>query len=290
MFRKKILVCFLALCWTLMAVCSGGWAAEKTVEGVKRGAVAEAKKEAEEWREKISAEAAEAVSLTMQALTLLEQGKKEEALKAIQKALGKLDVALAVNKDLATVPIDVNIVVTDVVADLDFIKKNIEEVKRLLNKGYVQDARRLLSTLQSEVDIIIQELPLASYPPALRLAARYIAMDKIEEAKDVLHLALSSLVVREIVIPLPFVKAADLIAQAEETAKKDPEAAIKYLKEAEKQIKLAQLLGYAPGEKKRYREIEKVIKEAEKKLKEKEHPKEHFERLKRLIAELRARV
>ncbi len=287
--KKKVLVCLLVVWWSFLTA-SLGLAAEKSVEGVKKGAVTEAKKEAEEWREKISAEAAEAVALTMQALTLLDQGQKDQALKTIQKALGKLDVALAVNKDLSTVPIDVDIVVNDIVADLDFIKKNLEEVKRLLHKGYVQDARRLLNTLQSEIDIVIQELPLASYPPALRLAAKYVAAGKIEEAKDVLHLALSSLVVREIVIPLPFVKAADLVVQAEKMAKEKPEEAVKFLKEAEKQLKLAQILGYAPGEKKNYREAEKLLREAEKKLEAKEHPKEHFKRLKKIISELKAKV
>ncbi len=289
MLKKKVLVCLLIVWWSFLAAATG-WTAEKSVEGVKKGAVSEAKKEAEEWREKVSAEAAEAVALTMQALTLLEQGQKDQALKTIQKALGKLDVALAVNRDLSTVPIDVDIVVNDVVADISFIKKNLEEVKRLLHKGYVQDARRLLNTLQSEIDIVIQELPLASYPPALRLAAKYVSAGKIEEAKDVLHLALSSLVIKEVVIPLPFVKAADLVAQAEETAKQKPEEAVKFLKEAEKQLKLAQILGYAAGEKKRYREAEKLLKEAEKKLEAKEHPKGHFERLKRIIAALKAKV
>jgi len=54
------------------------------------------------------------------------------------------------------------------------VERNIEIVKELLDKGKVQEAGELLITLQSEIDIIVVNLPLLSYPDALKLASKYI--------------------------------------------------------------------------------------------------------------------
>ena len=68
--------------------------------------------------------------------------------------------------------------------------------------------------------------------------------EKTKEAKDVLTMALSTLVEVENVIPIPLIKAQALVEEASKTIKKDKKQTLKYLDEAKHQLVIAEDLGY----------------------------------------------
>ncbi|AEH44517.1 hypothetical protein Thein_0636 [Thermodesulfatator indicus DSM 15286] len=250
-----------------------------TPQEVAKGAVKSAKKTAENIQAKLSEDAIKAVEDTHKALVLLDQGKVDEAVKVLQEAVGKLEVVLAANPNLAYVPINVSTVAVDLQAGPKEIEETLKQVQKLLDEGDVQKARLLLNTLQSEIDIIIEKLPLATYPDTIKLAVKYIAQGKIEEAKTLLNAALSSLVQDVVVIPLPIVRAEMLVKAASKVAKTDKDKAIEYLNRAEKQLKIAELLGYVKDYEKEYKDLVKRIKDLKKEIKGKNHSAKMFEEL-----------
>jgi hypothetical protein len=120
----------------------------------------------------------------------------------------------------------------------------------LLDDGKVQEARRRMQTLASETDINTTNIPLATYPTAIKQAAKLIDEGKTEEAKAVLQTALNTVVVTQKIVPLPVVAAEAMLKEAENLAEKKErkEEESKRLSElltaAQASIKLAQELGY----------------------------------------------
>ena len=181
---------------------------------------AQAEAQARKGADKVIDEALAALDATTEAITALDQGKQDEALAAIEKALGKLDVVLAMDEKISLAPVDVRSVILDITATPEEIRKARAEVLRLLKEGQMQRARRLLGSLASEVDIITTYLPLGSYPLALRSAAALIKDDKPEDAKAVLAGALGTLVEIQTAIPIPLMEAQALIDEAKKLAEK----------------------------------------------------------------------
>ena len=69
----------------------------------------------------------------------------------------------------------------------------------------MQQARALLSGLASESELQVTNLPLATYPAAIKAVAPLIDAGKKDEAKAALQLALNTLVVERFITPLPTV-------------------------------------------------------------------------------------
>ncbi len=201
-------------------------------------------------RKEIVEEAVSTFRETQDALKDLDEGKNKEALACLERATGKLDILLARDPKVALIPIDVRVVTSDVYGSLDAIKKARQEAQKLLVDGQVQQARRILANLGSEMIISTTNLPVASYPAALKNAAKLIDENKVSEAKEVLQTALNTMVVTDVVIPLPVVHAQIALEKADELAKnaKRTEDQNKQLTEllngADEDIKFAEALGY----------------------------------------------
>ncbi len=259
-------------------LCSSPMFAETSAE-VSAGAVKSAKSAAKEQQVEVVKEAVEAVLLTQKVLVELEKGDQKSAKKSLEKAIGKLEVVLAHPNAPALLPIDSSIAATEFTGNLKTIKAALKSVEDLLEDGKVQEARRLLDTLQSEIDIITVSLPLVSYPQALKLAAKYLNSGKSEEAKEVLEMALSTMVQNEIVIPIPLLKAEALVGAASKIAKKDKEQALKHLEEAKNQLEIAEALGYTSESDTTYKVLYDAIKSVEKEVKGKNRAEKLFEEL-----------
>ncbi len=220
-------------------------------------------------RKEIVSEAVSTLRETQDALKHLDEGKNKEALAAVERATGKLEIVLARDPKISLVPIDVRVVTNDVYGSLDAIRKARQEAQKALNEGRVQDARNILSGLASETVISTSNIPLATYPSALKKAAKLIDENKISEAKGVLQTALDTLVVTDVVVPLPVVGARINLESAEELSKKknrtEKENAelSKLVANADTQIKYAQELGY--GKKADFDSFHKQIDEIKKK-------------------------
>jgi hypothetical protein len=203
-----------------------------------------------EKRRKIIAEATAAVDKTRTALKALEDNKTDEALKALEVATGQLELILARDPELALAPVDVDVETYDLLASLDTIKAVIKEAEDDLEEGEIQMARPLVANLASEIVIQTTSIPLGTYPAAIKSITPLIDEGRIDEAKTGLQAALNTLVITEDIVPLPMLRAEQLLknaeAQAENAARtiKDNETLAELLKDARTQLKMAELLGY----------------------------------------------
>ena len=229
---------------------------------------------------KIVQEAVDAVALTQKVLVDLTHKKStKKAIKDIEKAIGKLEVILSHKNAPLMLPIDGAITAYEFQAPSSTIENGLQQVKKLLNKNDVQAARVLLNTFQSEIDITTVNLPLASYPKALKLAASYLHDGKTKEAIDVLKMALSTLVTTKVVIPIPLISAEALIHDASKIAKKDKKQALKHLELAKEELKKAKLLGYTSESDVTYKVLDKAIEKVEREIKGKNKAEKLFEDL-----------
>lgn len=221
-----------------------------------------------EKRKKLIADATAALAETHKALKALENKKNAEALKALAEVTGKLDLIVARDPKLAQAPVDVEIVTYDLLTNLDTIKEVIKDAKAYLNDGEIQKARPLVANLASEIQFRTIYIPLASYPAAIKAIAPLIDAGKIDEAKAGLQAALNTLVVTtDDVIPLPKLRAEQLLKQAQDLAEKkdrskeENDKLANTLQGAREQLQMAELLGY--GKKKDYKPMYEQISEIE---------------------------
>ncbi|BDY13115.1 YfdX family protein [Hydrogenimonas cancrithermarum] len=263
----------------LTALLCGTPVMAKSSAEVRAGAVESAKAAVHDKQLEVVKEAVEAVLLTQKVLEDLDKKDTEAAKKGLEKAIGKLEVVLAHENAPVLLPIDSTMTATEYLGDLGSVEETLDSVKKLLAVGKVQEARRLLDTLQSEIDIVTLNLPLVSYPQALKLAAKYLADGKMEEAGDILEMALRTLVRDEIVIPLPPLKAEALIEAARKSAKFDKKQALKHLEAAREELKIAKALGYTSASDTTYKALDEEIERVEKEIKGKNEAGKLFEKL-----------
>lgn len=241
-------------------------------------------------RKKIVEEAVAAIKQTQKALQALNDGKTDDALKALEVATGKLELILARDPKLALVPVDVSMVTHDLFADVDTVKAAIKEAGDLLDDGKVQDARLLMSNLASEVVINTTSIPLVTYPDAIKAITPLLDKGDTEKAKLALQAALNTLVVTTEVVPLPLLRSQYMIAAAEkltENEKRSEEESKqlnKLLKAAGDELKLAEVLGY--GSNKDFAPLHKQISEIKDKAVGGKSGKGWFDKLKQQLSDL----
>ena len=204
----------------------------------------------DEKRKTIVKEAVQALRETYTALGALDQGNSDEALAALERAAGKLEIVMAREPELALAPTDVSARMVDLVSTPKEIRDVRKRLARHLDDGEVQQARNLLTPLASEIVVSTVSLPLATYPDAIRDAAALIDDGHTEQAADVLRTALGTLVITDRVIPLPIVVADSLLAEAEKLAGKqdrsddESKTLARLLGQAREQLDKAEALGY----------------------------------------------
>lgn len=160
-------------------------------------------------------------------------------------------------------PSDVNVVTYDILADIKAVKALREEIEDALDDGRVQQARRLIRNLASETVISVTNIPLATYPDAIKRAAKLIDVEKMDEAKKELQLALNTLVVTDTIIPLPitiaekYLKEAETLTEKGDRSEEESERLADLLKDARTELEFAQALGY--GSKKDFKNLYKQL-------------------------------
>ncbi|OQP52943.1 hypothetical protein A4D02_21280 [Niastella koreensis] len=120
--------------------------------------------------ESITGEAAIVIAETHNAIRHLLDSNYAAATKAIENAIGKSEVVTSKNRGNGLVPLTRDVTVRDLVADLQTLNDARNEVEDLIDKGYLQDARRLANLLVSEIYISTSSIPLQTYPAALKEA------------------------------------------------------------------------------------------------------------------------
>jgi hypothetical protein len=211
---------------------------------------AQTQSQTEDKRKTLMADATSAIQETQAALKHLDDGNTKEALAALERATGKLDVILARDPALELAPAGVGVVTYDVQGGVDTVNKVRKQAENLMDVGQLQAARRLLKNLASETVISVTNIPLATYPDAIKSAVKFIDQNKKDEAKRVLQAALNTQVVTDTIIPLPIVRAEDALKNAESLAQKkdrtkeDNDRLKASMDQARGQLEFAQALGY----------------------------------------------
>ena len=223
---------------------------EKANQATRAEARTESNEKATEKRKEVLSEAVSTLRETQDALAELDAGKTKEALSSLERATGKLEIVLAREPRLALLPVAVRMVSTDIYATIDTVKAAKLQAEKQLREGQVQAARALLQHLASETIVSTTNLPVATYPGALKKAAKLIDENKVPDAKQVLQTAMDTLVVTEVVIPMPVARAKAYLAKADELAKLPNRTAPQnkqltdLVTAADTAIKFAEELGY----------------------------------------------
>ncbi len=195
-----------------------------------------------------------ALEETRNAVQALDEKDEKKALASLEKVTGKLELLLARQPELGLMPISVSSETVALIADIQAVKGARAEVEYLVNKGYLQAARKLLDTLVSEIRITSVNLPLNTYPGAIKLAVRLVDKGDMEDAKAVLARALDTLVITERSIPIPILNAQFLVNNAfelvnvdeggEKLSDENKDKVLDLLSHARTQLQLAEELGY----------------------------------------------
>jgi len=267
---------------------TNSFAADAKTEHVKQNAVIKAEQKAQNVE--LIKEAIKALQYTNNAYIALNSNKKDKALEDLKKAIGELTVVLNKPNAPYLLPVNVTMEATEYVGTIKNIATQITAAKVALAKNQLPIARNILNTLKSEIDIKAINIPLATYPDAIRLAIKYINENKIKEAKDVIAMALNTLVTTDTIIPIPIIKAQDLVIAASKVVKKDKKQALKYLEEAKKQLKLAELLGYTSKSDTTYKMLADKINTIESKINHNKNTDSFFDELKSKLKEFKEKA
>jgi YfdX protein len=264
---------------------------KEVTESVRPRVDAERRDVVEKKRKAMLEEAISAVEETKNALSALEKNSKDEALAALQKATGKLEILVSRDPKMTLTPIDVDVIAHDVYSSLEAIKRAKDEAEDLLEDGKVQKARPLIEALASEIVIRTTNLPLGTYPSAIKAVVPLIDAGKVDQAKEALQQALNTLVVTENVIALPLLRAELMLEQADELAQKaskrgtEQEEAKRLMVNARYQLTLAEALGY--GEKHDYEQLTGMLDEVDTQLAAKKASKDTFAEIQTSVSRLR---
>jgi hypothetical protein len=237
-------------------------------------------------------DAVAAVRETQNAIRFIDRNRPKEALSALERATGKLEITLARNPKLALAPVDVSAVSYDVLGTVQSVDTARAAVKNAIDAGRLQDARFLMDGLASETDVDVTNIPLASYPGAIKTAAAFLHQGKSIEAKAALQSALNTLVVTREIFPLPLTRAEVALGEAKGLAEKPARTPAEttrlrqLLGQAREQLKLAQALGY--GSEKGMSDLVKEVDDIDRKTAGQQSGKGLFDRFERLFKDARS--
>jgi len=263
-------------------------AADAKTENVKHNAVLKAEQKINDT--KLIKEAIKALKYTQDAYIYLKDKKTTKAQENLKKAIGELTVVLNAPKAPYLLPVDIRVGAFEYVGDIKNISKQITAAKVALAKHNLPLTRNILNSLKSEIDIKSINIPLATYPDAIKLAIKYLNENKIKEAKDVIAMALHTLVTTDTIIPIPIVKANELVVAASKIAHKDKTQTLKYLDEAKKQLKIAELLGYTSTSDTTYKTLKESIDNIENKINKNKNTDSFFIELKSKLKEFKEKA
>ncbi len=218
---------------------------------------------------------------------LLQEGKEKEAIKALQEATGKFDIALAADPSLKLVPIDGNVSITALITTPALVKADTDLVIDLLKDHKVQAARVLIEPMKDEMVIANAYLPMGTYPDAIKLATKYLIDGKKDDALITLDATLSTIVIKKAIVPLAIIRTESLLKTASELDKnKDKAEAHKLLDAAYEQLEIATLLGYADKDSKAYEDMKAQIKAVKKEIDGKNAVEKMYDKVKASVKKL----
>ncbi len=253
---------------------------------------AEMGEEVASQKAEIASEAISVIGETRNLLRLLAADKKQEAIDEGHTLIGKFEVLLTKDPSLALLPVDVAYHQEETITDISTLRTLVKDAQKAMNDGYYQVARRLLADLKSEMVIESYFIPTATYPEAIKVAVALLEDDKPEEARAVLQQVLLSVVVERTVVPLPVLKAEQMIIEAagiDAENHDNAEQVLTLLRNAHYQLQLAEEMGYGKKDKE-YKELYTAIKDLQKSVEKQQDSQPAFDALKEKIKAFRDRL
>jgi len=225
-------------------------------------------------------EIVEGLQSTYMAMTALQQNKKEEAVKLLEKADKNFDTALKADPYLKLIPIDERLQAYAFMGSSDVIDARLKLAVQLLKAHETQDASDILLPLKDELDITTVSIPMDLYPVSVKTALEALKKDDIKTAAITINTAMNSLVSFKVIIPTPILVAQDLIAEASKLDKSKKEDATKLLDAAKEELKRAELLGYTSKHAADYKALNESIEKIQKEIKGENEVVKLYEKLK----------
>ncbi len=260
----------------------------------------ERQKATNEAQSSLDQDAVAAIAENRNAINAIDQENTQESIQALERATGKLDILLARYPELALVPVSTQITIIDLAPrDFDLIEPIRDEAKRAVNEEDFPTGRAFLHNLVSEIRTSTVNLPLETYPDAMKEAARLLHQGRTDEARAVMQLALSTLVVTEQSRPIPLINALTelaaamaLAAQGQDQQNQDQQnrdQILRLLEDARTQLKLSRELGYARRDPE-YKELDRAIRDIERQIRAKEKTESPFAKLREKFSSFFNRV
>jgi hypothetical protein len=220
-----------------------------------------------------------AIAETQRAIDAINANLNSEALLALERASGKINVLLARNPATALIPVSHEVVVFDTAPeDIDSIAEIADAAEAAIVLDDYPAARTLLYGLMSQLRVRTYNLPLATYSAALTETARLLDQKKNEEARMVLMSALSTLIAIDEVTPIPLLLAREAIKEAQAQRDNDKGSALAFLDAARYELGRAMALGYAAQDPE-YKALKDDISNIEKQVKRNEDTSSLFSKL-----------
>ncbi len=267
-------------------------ATKVTSKSVSKSAVANAKSSANKQKSdvKVVKEAVESIVLVAETIKHIDENKKDEAIKSLEKAIGKIEVVLSNPKVPELIPVDAKVVVNEFLGNSRAAENAIITSIALLTNKRVQEGRKIASSLVDEIDFSTVNIPLISYPSSLKLAAKYLHDNKLKEAKAVLTTTLNTFVTVTQITPIGILKAQELITAASKVAKDNKELALAHLALAKESLKKDEVLGYVSTSETTYKVLNDEISKVEKEVRGKNKAEKLFEELIKKIKEFKEKA
>lgn len=219
--------------------------------GVDRVVATAKHKILKEKTRQIEADALTVVSETPKAIIALEKKDTKTAKEILQGVSGKLDSILAKNPSLSLIPADVRVNVVEYEGNSKTIAKTIDAAKDLLKIGKLQEARQILIPMASEIRVSILKIPLGTFPGVIKQSITLIDSGKIDQAAVALDDGLNTFVETIETMPLPVLRAEELMTAATElehtkdmSQQQIRDEIQQYTGAAKENLKIAQLFGY----------------------------------------------
>ena len=201
-------------------------------------------------RAELLKDAQSALEETHNALRALDKGEKKAAVAALARATGKLELVVTRDPALALAPVSLTTAVRDVYSSPDTVRAIVKQAKDDLANGNVQQARTLMMWLASEEEVDVTNIPLGTYPAAIKAVAPLIDAGKTEDAKNALYAALNTLVTETYVFALPPLRAHAMLSEADRLAAKskrnddENKKLHSMIDGARRELQLGEALGY----------------------------------------------
>jgi YfdX protein len=139
----------------------------------------------EESKKRLDKEAIAAIEQTQKAVEAIGRGQLEKARAAIDEATAKINNLLARKPANALMPVDSELRVIDIAPHgIQAILEIAQDASRALDEKNYPAARALLHSLMSEIRVRTCNLPLATYPDALKQAARLLDQKDTETSQN----------------------------------------------------------------------------------------------------------